>query len=243
MLVLSQLARHRPLDVGPAGAGVRREVPRAQVRPPRPRRVCGDAGPVHHRTAGARRPRAPRYPGDGPRPLLRPVDGRDGRDVARRRIPATGSRSWCYATPPRRSDRRTRGTPGSRPCGKAGWRRSSPACSRAGLRRGSCSSRPRCAGRFSTACARRCSRISPRRLRRVLRGRPGHGPAGDDRAHRYADPGDRRNARRGHAAGGRHNSSPSRSAARSTSSSTPRIFPTSRPADRFTEAVLRFVAD
>ena len=42
-----------------------------------------------------------------------------------------------------------------------------------------------------------------RRLRRVLRGGPRHGPARDDRAHRCADPGDRRHARRGDAAGGR----------------------------------------
>ena len=149
-----QLARDDPRDVGSAGAPLTDAVPARPVRPARARALAGAARPVFDRRIWARRARPARRARHRAGLVLRPLDRRDGRHVARLGSAGTDrpARPLLHGTASAAAravagacgdGARGRGLPRSpTPCSPAGSRRLAPELAPAS-RSARCSSRHR----------------------------------------------------------------------------------------------------
>ena len=181
-------------------AAVDAALPPGALRPARPRQVRRAGRPLHHGDARPRRAGGARRAEDREDQLVRPLDGRHGRHVARRQCAAARRQARSSPTRRRISPTRRSGTGASRPCREQGPRRDRAAA-------------PWSAGspRISASASRRRSqwieRHVPRhqagRLHRQWRGGARHGSPRDHQVDHRADAGHRRPARSRHHGRGR----------------------------------------
>jgi pimeloyl-ACP methyl ester carboxylesterase len=106
-----ELARHQPAYVGRASRAVHAPLPAGALRPPRPRPIGRAEGPLFDGAARPRRARDPRRARHREDQLVRIVDGRHGRPMARRQCAATASTSSSSPTPPATSRQERLGRP------------------------------------------------------------------------------------------------------------------------------------
>ena len=212
------LAGRRPVDVGSAGRRARGALPRAALRRPRPRPDHGRRrGPARSSDLGARRAAAARRARDGARALLRALDGRADRHVARRARAGADRAARACPTPARASARPRRWNTRIEAVRAGGMARIAAPSSDAGSRRRSAAVARRWRGGDATL-----ERTPAEGYIALLRGDPRRGPARRARA----DPGAHARRSRGAATRPRRRRTAASladgSAARATSSSRPR---------------------
>ena len=156
-------------------------------------------GPLHHGAARPRRAGGPRRARDQEGQLVRPLDGRHGRAVARRQCAGARSSGSCCPTRRATSPTRTAGTTASELVREKGVpafaARQHGALVHQGLPRAR-------AGRRSRRC-RDVRGHAARRLYRLRRGGARHGPPRAAAEDQGADPGHRRPPRSRHTSGSR----------------------------------------